>query len=682
MRAPVLLLALLAPVAFGQASPPDSLRPADRARALIAQDERGDALRLVNRALDEVPGDPELLTIRLQLQQEGIGLFGRPPFARRMARAATARRLLDADSTSPHAHDELGRQGLDDYLFDRDYINVATSFGDVGITHERTLERTRPRGTDAEGFNRGGRYDLDRLRATYPLTGRPGMGRLLRETRGHLDAAVRHGGADFAESLATLLVAEQDADALLALAETTDDDLLRGAALFRLGNVTDADEAFSEALRTMPEAEARDLDDPRRARPRSAVRDVEGFWEAEDPRLLTAPNERLLEHRTRVVEADRLFGWPGHPGRDTPRGQIYVRYGAPADRATMDEPFYPGDAHMTQGGDAVMSPHFEVWEYASGLRYVFSDPVWSGEYAVYSPSALAFTASLSAEADDYIAQDERLKRDHPDASQYEAQESLTVVLDVVPFRGEAGRTDLVIASEVAVADPGEIGDVRSGAWILRGGEREAEALDESGSLVPLVDLPSGTIWTRAAQLSTTSGQVAVHAEVGDADDRAAGWARETIQVPAWGGGLQLSGLLLARALDEGRAPGPGEVARGGAVIQPAPGGSFGVSDPVALYAEVYGLDANAGDARYTVRAALVPVDGRAGIVRAIGGLFGRGRRRGVAVEVEETVDGSTAPIALFLDASRQRPGTYTLTLTITDLATRGVVEASREVTLL
>ncbi|MEM6328523.1 MAG: hypothetical protein AAF791_15515, partial [Bacteroidota bacterium] len=252
MRALALLLALAAGSAVGQAPvepPPDSLRPAERARLLIAQDEKGEAHRLVRRALDEAPDDPELLTLRLQLQQEGVGLFGRPPFARRIVRARTARRLLAADSTSPHAHDELGRQALDDYLFDRDYLSIAAGFSDVGLTHERAQNRRRPRGTFTDGFNRGGRYDLRRLRAAYPFTRRPGLDDALADTRGHLEAAVRHGGAAFAEPLATLLVAEADHDALLALAETTDDDLLRGAALFRLGDLAGAAEAFADALR-------------------------------------------------------------------------------------------------------------------------------------------------------------------------------------------------------------------------------------------------------------------------------------------------------------------------------------------------------------------------------------------------------------------------------------------------
>ncbi|MEM6326174.1 MAG: hypothetical protein AAF791_03565, partial [Bacteroidota bacterium] len=321
-----------------------------------------------------------------------------------------------------------------------------------------------------------------------------------------------------------------------------------------------------------------------------------------------------------------------------------------------------------------------VWEYDTGLRYVFSDPFWSGEYAVYSPSALAFSASPNADADDYISQDEDLQRDLPDVSQYAPPDPLEVMLDVVAFRGDDGQTDLVIASEVSVPD--DLREMRSGAWILRDGREESAREDQNPTLVPLVSLPSGRVWTRAAQFATTPGDVDVHTEAADVNDGAAGWARETVRVPAWPPGMQLSGLLLVRGLDDGRPAGPGEIARRGTVMQPAASATFGATDPVGVYAEVYGLSADTGEARYAVQAALVPVDGRPGIIRAIGGLFGRGRRRGVSVEVEETTRGATASVALLLDASRQSAGVYTLTLTVTDRATGEAVETLREVTLL
>ena len=327
-----------------------------------------------------------------------------------------------------------------------------------------------------------------------------------------------------------------------------------------------------------------------------------------------------------------------------------------------------------------------MWEYASGLRYVFSDPYWSDDYGVFSPSALAFSASADADADDYIAQDERLAREMPDASQYAPPTQVPLAIQTTAFRGASGGTDLVVASGVTVGSGSgpavALRDaVRIGTYVLRGGTPEAEREAEVASLSPIVRLPSSSVWTMATTLATQPGEVEAVVEVASEDDATAGWARETVRVPSFGGGFQLSGLLLAYAVDEGRAPRLGEIARGDAVLQPAPSGTFASGDPVGVYAEVYGLRTSGGLARYTVEATLVPQDGRSGIVRAIGGLFGRGRRRGVAVTVEGTSPTPEAAIPLLLDASGQPPGAYTLTLAVTDSASGETVEASREVTL-
>jgi GWxTD domain-containing protein len=55
------------------------------------------------------------------------------------------------------------------------------------------------------------------------------------------------------------------------------------------------------------------------------------FWWSVDPTPTTLVNERLLEHITRVVEADFYFAVPhlGKTGDRTDRGEIWLRYGEP-----------------------------------------------------------------------------------------------------------------------------------------------------------------------------------------------------------------------------------------------------------------------------------------------------------------------------------------------------------------
>ncbi|OZC02537.1 GWxTD domain-containing protein [Rubricoccus marinus] len=676
MRVLVALVLFGAVPAFAQPRE-EASRVLAEARALIASGDDGAAYRLAGRALDGSPEDVPLLELRLELQQRGVGLTARPPFARRIARRRSAERLLRLDSTSAIAHDEIGRQRLEDYLFDRDFIKVGGGFGDVAMRHGDVLSRNDRRNyrpgtrTQEVRFNRGGRYDLAGLRATYPILGKPGMEDDLREARRSLNAAVRHGGGTYAWPLARLLIAEGEFDALLALGEAQEDDLLRAVALFRLGRTREAAGAFDVAMAAMTEDERRDLDDPARVRPDDPPRDAERFWREQDVRLLTDENERLLEHRARVAEADRLFGWPTELGRGATRGEIYIRYGAPEDRATLSEPFYPGDAHVTQGGDVMGSPRFVVWEYADGPRYVFTDPYWSGDYAIYAPSSLAFSASASADADDYIEQDERLRREMPDASQYVPPTSWPLAVLTTGFKGANGMVDLVVVTGL---EADRDADIRSAVFAIRDGTPEAmtETAIESGA--------SGATRTFVTTLAVPPGEVTVVSEVAGEDDEG-GWVRERQIAWDYGTGLKLSGLLLATSVDEGRAPEPGEIRRGDAIIRPTPEAVFASGDPVAVYAEVYGLRVRDGLARYSVEAALVPDDGRPGVVQAIGGLFGRGRRRGVAVRIDASSPSADAGIPLLLDASRQRPGAYTLTLAVMDEATGETVETARAVTL-
>jgi GWxTD domain-containing protein len=58
---------------------------------------------------------------------------------------------------------------------------------------------------------------------------------------------------------------------------------------------------------------------------------VEAFWWGMDPTPATSRNERLVEHIVRLVDADFWFEVPQYKqaGRNTDRGEIYLRFGQP-----------------------------------------------------------------------------------------------------------------------------------------------------------------------------------------------------------------------------------------------------------------------------------------------------------------------------------------------------------------
>ena len=93
------------------------------------------------------------------------------------------------------------------------------------------------------------------------------------------------------------------------------------------------------------------------------------YWWARDPTPTTLVNERLLEHVARIVDADFYFEVPalGLAGRDTDRGEIWLRYGSP-DRMWRDI-----DANVRSWR----------WNYAKpgGIEeFLFLDTYLSGKY--------------------------------------------------------------------------------------------------------------------------------------------------------------------------------------------------------------------------------------------------------------------------------------------------------------
>lgn len=94
-----------------------------------------------------------------------------------------------------------------------------------------------------------------------------------------------------------------------------------------------------------------------------------GFWWARDPTPTTLVNERLIEHVARAVEANTYFevALLGREGRHTDRGEVYLRYGAPA---SINRTFYKTGW---------------VWRYPSGnpddpTTFLFFDTYHNGDY--------------------------------------------------------------------------------------------------------------------------------------------------------------------------------------------------------------------------------------------------------------------------------------------------------------
>ena len=104
------------------------------------------------------------------------------------------------------------------------------------------------------------------------------------------------------------------------------------------------------------------------------------FWNLSDPLYLTAYNERLLEHYSRVAYSNLRFSLPklGVTGWNSDRGEILVRYGEPIERVR----YRP---YINAGGRTQLMLKTDLWIYRDKVLG-FVDESWSGNFRFSTPS--------------------------------------------------------------------------------------------------------------------------------------------------------------------------------------------------------------------------------------------------------------------------------------------------------
>ena len=492
--------------------------------------------------------------------------------------------------------------------------------------------------------------------------------------------------------------------------------LYTGTVNHRLGQYEAAAVAFREAFAFMDEPTREAFTDLTLILPpdeHGAYRDdpeafAERYWTSRDPRFLNTVNERRTEHYARLTTAELLYRSEDLriPGWDTERGRLHVRYGLPRTDVVIDggfgnvvEQFTGRLPEFASDRDAIAGPEsvnrFNVWDYGDDVRFVFEDPTRNGRFRLYSPPAdvYALVTARNPQAMDFVERAQAEVRRRPERYTFEAPgRQVQLPYRVTAFKGEAGRTDVYVNYGIPVAgeaaasgvQPDVDVTVKTGAFLIGPDrdllvERRRTVYGLRGAQI--VPFEQTRLWTSTEPMDAAPGDgYEVSLEFETASGQTSAVQRRTLDVPDFSGGqLQLSDVLLAYFVEEADAPQPGRVFRDGVSVQPAPWGVFGVGDPVYLYVEAYGLGVEGGQSDYEVEASLRPKDTRSGVRRFFGRLFGG---RGAAVSSAFEAQGSTPDdqVYLFLDATGQEPGLYTLTVTVTDRVTGAT--ADRETDLL
>ncbi len=167
------------------------------------------------------------------------------------------------------------------------------------------------------------------------------------------------------------------------------------------------------------------------------------YWWSHDPTPTSLVNERLIEHVARAVEADGYFGvpWLELEGRNTDRGEVYMRYGPPS----LVRRLHEGER-----------PAWE-WRYRTRGRYDavvgFADISLNGNYKRLNRGAWS---------------------DFSEPALMDQQQTQTSLLFTPPdgswnhvvrqFRGQDGKTALEIAYEFDTEVDLERVDIEVAAW--------------------------------------------------------------------------------------------------------------------------------------------------------------------------------------------------------------------------
>lgn len=423
------------------------------------------------------------------------------------------------------------------------------------------------------------------------------------------------------------------------------------------------------------------------------------FWTSKDPRFLTPFNERKLEHYSRLVYADLLYGAPRIDlrGWETQRGQILVRYGVPVSDVVVSGGFEAILRHLnisrtrerqleqlTAPGQEVFDfdqtilegNTFNIWDYGD-FKFVFEDPFRNNEYRLYSPSAKDMNDGTDQWENDFVIRSAETFRETPEKYDFEAPgRQVDIPYLVTTFRGGGDQTDVLIHYGIPVQgyDPAKTTvdlTVNTGTFLIN--DTRDVLVERRETLYGLqtrqiTSFSEVSLWVDTNTLNAPPGKHEVSVEFETVGGGTVAVQRREIEVPDYQlGQTTISDLLLAYAIedtDNGKALNPSDVVRNNLSITPAPWSVFGDRQPIHLYFELYDLGLNgAGRTDYEVEATLRPKEKKGGI----GGLFGiGGSKDGVSVRFDGGGISSTDHQSLILDATDQPRGLYHLVVKIRD----------------
>ena len=399
-----------------------------------------------------------------------------------------------------------------------------------------------------------------------------------------------------------------------------------------------------------------------RLTPEGQAEFVRRFWKDADPDLATAENEALLEYWSRVAHAFFLYYNP-HRREWDERGEVYVRYGAPANAI-----YNPVGARLfttsgaTSAGESVVHTEFPanvlVWEYPElGMEVTMQDRLLSEYYML--PITSDFDPDPLPNPDSLAKRDALLMNSGRGVFHTLPPGITPIPIDgvVARFEGEHGPR-LMAQLEV----PGTPGDSLTAEWVVLDSTRH-EVTRSSRPVAPSACDPAGR---RVADFiaELPPGPYTVGLTVRDGHGGRGVLRNDADLVPP-ASRLAISDLVLACGPpDVSGVDGP--VLR----IDPNPSARVTGSNPVTAYFEIYHLkggDDGQGHFEYVYTVRSADRDKRIWIQRA---LQPRPQVPSISTSREESNIGPLRRQFVTVPIQSLPPGHYRLEVQVKDLVAK------------
>jgi GWxTD domain-containing protein len=310
------------------------------------------------------------------------------------------------------------------------------------------------------------------------------------------------------------------------------------------------------------------------------------FWQKQDPLHLTDYNERRMAHYGRVAYANLRYSRPEHniPGWQTDMGQAYIKYGRPLSQSIKraDDLFtIPlGEPLLLSQTSATRAFGYPDQPFESAKKTNFQTETW-----VYENFRLEFV-----EADGYNG---HLTSSTPEMPRY--IDPYIRVKYSAPYQILAFKEPANIRLEIAYALPSKRFNAQSstlddGLFIFDSNGREIDKqIQQADVQWPKPESHWDLNYVVSRQIYLSPGDYDILVESRDQNTGHIATFRETRKLTIPDTALSMSDLYLTRRIDE-KTSFP--ESRNDLSIFPNPTRTYGPSDPVYVYFEVYNLKRN------------------------------------------------------------------------------------------